>query len=237
MSRDNFLWLSLFAVLGIYVITLFGSVYTTRSCTPSISVMIDDEPTLRLFYGLFIGFLTVSRSGLVYSSTFYELEDAGWWSNVIAPYLAFACGSLQLVCFSLVGMFSVVLDPWYHYASALGTVLFGLICESILLWRRGKSKEESYTDWVYAANIVCLLGTYVSLLTFGILTRVDTYHELKTNMALSEWFGYYLVAYINLFRWYDVKIHTLQQTAKSVSLHVVREEAEGGWFRKVAHNA
>lgn len=214
VPKDIFTWLTTFAVAGILVLTFAGSLSTTRIYTPSISVFIDDVVWLRLIYGLFVGALTISRTGLVYGSTFYELDGYpkdGFW-NLWAPRIAFGTGSFQLVCFSLVGMMSVTLDPTYHYVAAMGTVVSGLVCEFILLARRYLSGKVD--DTVLGANLVCWAGTYISLLTFGIITHANMYNELRSNMAIAEWIGYYLVAYINYFRSEDLRIHGDQVDAK-----------------------
>ncbi len=220
--RDPFWWLTMYALLGIFVLTLVGTLTTTRPRTPSISVMIDDEPGLRLVYGLFVGLLTVSRTGLVFTSTFYALPNSGHFWDKVAPWAAFACGSLQLVCFSLVGMFSVVQDPWYHYAAALGTVVFGFVCELLLLYRRYLS--DVVKEWALLENLFVFAGMYVSLLVFGVYTRLDTYNELRTNVGIAEWEGYYLVAFVDMYRKHDVFIHRLQQR----SLSTRRKRRQGG---------
>lgn len=215
--KDSFEWITVFALVGIWIITFAGSFATTRIYTPSISVIIDDTPWLRLVYGLFVGALIISRTALVYNSTFFHLEGYapdGFW-NWWAPRIAFASGGLQLVSFTLVMAFSVVLDPTYHYVAALGTVVFGITCEAILLGRRylsGKVSPESLL-----ANFVCWAGTYISLLVFGIITRANTYNELRSTMALAEWIGYYLVAYIIRFRSEDLRIHYQQSSVQVVS--------------------
>ena len=180
VGSTSFLVLTAFAVLGIFVLTFAGAFTTSRARTPSISVIIDDEPTLRLLYGLFVGALTVSRTWLVFERS--SMDDP-------KRIFAFACGSTQLICFNLVGMFSVILDKWYHYAAALGTVVFGFVCEALFI------------------NALCWGATYVSLLTFGVFTALDNYSELRVNVALAEWIGYYLVAAINVFRIYDRDEH------------------------------
>lgn len=218
---SGYLWLTYAALFGLALITAIGAGLTDRSRTPSISVVIDDEPALRFVYGLYVGALTVSRTGLVSGSGFYELPGYGEFWNWWLPRIAFVCGSLQLVSFSLVGMFSVVLDPGYHYAAALGTVGFGFWCELILWVRRREAsvlgispKLRDAGGWKLAANLLVWAGTYVPLVVFAILTYRDTYVELKTSAAIAEWIGYYLVAYINLFRVYDVDIHGKQTKAK-----------------------
>lgn len=207
VPKDSFIWLTFFALTGIWVLTLAGSLTTTRIYTPSISVFIDDVAWIRWVYMLFVGALTISRTGVVYHGMFYKLDGYdldGFW-NKWAPRIAFVTGSAQLVCFSIVGSFSVTLDPAWHYVAAMGTVVFGLICEFILLARRYLSGKVSGETLL--ANLVCWAGTYISLLVFAIITHANTYNELRSNMAFAEWVGYYLVAYANFYRSEDLIIH------------------------------
>lgn len=218
--RNAFVWVTLLAITGIFVITLAGSIVTTRPRTPSISVIIDDDPALRFVYSLFVGVLAISRTGLVYTSTFYVIPKAGWWINTFLPNFSAACGGAQLICFTLVAAFSVTLDPTYHYVAAAGTVVFGFVCE-IILWYRRYLRVTTTTDenWelVYI-NAIVFLFMYVSLFTFAGITWTDSYNELKMDMAIAEWIGYYLVAYINIFRLYDVDAHEKEERLQATDV-------------------
>lgn len=207
--KNAFLWITAGAVCGIWIITLWGSIHTTRARTPSISVIIDDSPAIRLLYVLFVGALAISRTGMVFTSTFYKVDGYGDGVNVYLPYISAVAGAMQLVSFFGVASFSVTLDPVYHYVAAMGTVVFGVLCEGILLYRRlltGNRLELCFF------NFLTLFSTYVCLFTFGGITWANNYNELRSNMAISEWIGYYLIAFINVFRIFDVDKHLLSKS-------------------------
>lgn len=205
----SFIIFTFFALLGLVIITGVGSQVTTRPKTPSISVIIDDEPAIRFVFGLYVSALTISRTGLVFTSTFYKLRDGSWWMDVFWPGVAATCGALQLVSSILVGMFSVTQDQTYHYVAAGGSVFFALICEIILFYRRVRWYKYKISFALFA-NVVSLFGILVCMSTYVFYTQADLYSELRVNSALAEWIGYYFVAQINVYRTMDVKIHLMQ---------------------------
>ena len=205
--------LTLCALVGLFVITIIGATRSSRPKAPSISVIIEDDTAARIVYGLVVGIITVLRTGMVFQSIFFKCETTNTWSRRVdcvtelanKPWLrrlAAVFGSAQLVCFGLVGMVGVSRDPVPHYVFAVGTAVFTVLCESILLFRRWNSNHfESSELW---ANTLMLIGIVVSLGTFGITTLVEEYAECLTYVGISEWIGYYLVLSINLFRSNDV---------------------------------
>lgn len=229
--------LTILALAGLLVITVAGSILTVRSRTPSISVIIDDEPALRFVYVLFVGALAISRTGLVFTSTFYRVPTTrdtwsdGWW-NFVLPWTSVVAGAAQLVSFFLVAAFSVTLDPTYHYTAALGTVIFGIVCEFSLLMRRFEVRSRKGDDDAFlVVNLFVLMATYASLFAFGGISFTDEYAEVKTNSAIAEWIGYYLFAFANRFRNFDMRMHAAQKKLEPTYAEVLE------WLREYHRDA
>lgn len=235
-AKHGFVALTFTAVAGLFIITLWGSISTTRPFAPTISTIIDDDSNIRIVYGVVVGLITVARSGLVFQSTFYDISSGTPECCATVPkrkkgysllgekppktkrpsswcllpdikskdwaYVAAVFGSAQLICFALIGMFSVTREPTDHYVIAGFTVAFTIPCEAILFLRRVAASPV--WTWDLGLNLFVLVSIVVIMGTFIGLILNDMWTECKSYDAVLEWTGYYLIATINVFRTNDV---------------------------------
>jgi hypothetical protein len=209
--------LTALTLLSLYALLFWGAVDTHRPRAPSISAIIADDVRKLLLYVSFVCFFAISRTGLVFTSTFYKLKSPEKTSgNRCArayrrcvrserfPKAAAVFGSLQLSGFIFVAALSLNFYPTYHYAFTVGLAyMAGTLCELLLLLRRQESGHP--TACSLALNWLVYVLMNVFLITYGALTSWQYYSETHTYSGLFEWVGFALMAELCFFRDDDIK--------------------------------
>lgn len=230
-ARKGFASLTLFSFVSLYVLLIWGAIDSERPRAPTISALIADDLRKLLLYGMFVLVFVISRTGLVFMSTFYDIPKPqrkhrwcpGFWAVVRDhrfAYVAAVFGSAQLAGFVLVALVNLNLYPVTHYAFAIMLCVCGFICELMLILRRYESGHVSHKwfGWFpdLALNVLIWIAMFVCLLTFACVTTVDWYAEITTYAGLAEWYGFMFMALINVYRQDDVWRPMEKRTEPSV---------------------
>lgn len=232
-DRYGFSLLTLFSIAGLYSLLIWGAVESPRARAPTISAMIADDVRMLVLYGVIVCAIAISRTGLVWRSTFYALrEDAplayepikgseDGASAVVVPtygcYRRFirsqsgpkaiaVLGSLQLMFFVLVGMVGLNAHPEWHYPFAICAAATGSLSELGLFLRRCEVARCNL-GLNLAANLFTWLVMVTCFAVFGAYTWSDYYAEINTYVGLAEWYGFATMAAIAAFRQDDVRAY------------------------------
>jgi hypothetical protein len=205
--------LTFLTLFSLYALVVWGSIDTSRPRAPSISAMIADDVSKLVLYGVFVSVFIISRTGLVFTSTFYKLQPVAHnapfarFRNFVRsdawPKWCAVFGSIQLSGFIFVGLLSLNLHPTLHFLfTMIMAYMSGTLCELMLIIRRFESKHAAPQTRFW--NVVVWVAMNVCLLTFGALSEFQRYSEIHTYSGLAEWFGFMLMVLLCQFRQDDV---------------------------------